>query len=736
MAAGIAAGSVALVLVAVLSVLTAAYFQKQERVQRGLVAEKEEQRNLARQSLYFAHIRVTHEDWQSGQITRVLNTLRQHIPAAGEPDLRGWEWYYLLSLCHREERTLRGHSNGVTSVSAHPHGRWFASGGGDGIVRIWDAESGHVMAELKGHEAEVMSVSWSQDGTKLASGGLDGKLILWDPRSFQKTFLLDCDREVWAVAWSPDGMRLAAGGLSHTSPPPADGLVTIWDVASGRRLHYLKGNDYVWSLAWHPSGRVLVSGGNIPSNLQVWDADTGQLLKTVEAHGEMIRALAWSPDGRRLASATYDQRIRIWNPDSWEMIREIDRAHGGELRTIAWSPDGTALVSGGRDRMVKLWDAQTGALLNVFRGHQGSVSSVCWWPQRGLLLSASGRADGTVKIWDPKSEQAAQAPLGCSPFAWSPDGRQIAVGGQRRSRTGREFSISVLDAATRQPLYQLHYATNATRYPPSCVAWNPDGRRLAVGFAGDLLQVWDLATRKEILTIAGTNDDQRPRSVAWSPDGRLLLTACYDGMARIWNAEARDRVLTFRGHAERPRNPSASEDHADGLSSACWHPDGRRIASKDFGGGVLIWEASTGRILHQLWCADSHSPGQGHQVMFSPRGDLLAAGSGDGAVMVWDVETGREIHVLRGHTTNVRGVSWSPDGRRLASASEDRTIRIWDTRSGQELLVLASPQNQNPSVAWSPDGRRVGTADGVVRIFDASLGYELGAKMTPGSGGD
>jgi len=291
--------------------------------------------------------------------------------------------------------------------------------------------------------------------------------------------------------------------------------------------------------------------------------------------------------------------------------------------------------------------------------------------------------------------------------------------------------LSVLDTATRQTLYQLHQGRDLARYGAASAAWSPDAQRLAVGFWGNLLQVWDLATREAILTVAGTNTTQEVRCVAWSPDGRLLLTTGLDGRARIWNVETKDCILTFHGHAKRPRNPAASEDHAGGLSSACWHPDGHRIASKDFMGGVLVWEASTGRILRQLWCAARHSPGQGHQILFNPRGDLLAVGSGDGAVMVWHAETGREIHLLRGHTSNVRSVSWSPDGRRLASASEDRTVRIWDAQTGQELLVLPSPQNPNPSVVWSPDGRRIGTADAVVRIFDATAGYELGSTMTP-----
>jgi WD40 repeat protein len=439
-------------------------------------------------------------------------------------------------------------------------------------------------------------------------------------------------------------------------------------------------------------------------------------------HDHSICVLSWSPDGRRLASAANDKRIRIWNPDSWEMVVSINAAHGGEPHTVAWSPDGKVLASGGQDRLVKLWDVATGSLLNVLRGHQSPLTSVCWWPQHGLLLS--GGWDGAMTFWGPQSEQTARAPRGSTPLAWSPDGRQAAFG--KSSRDAWRFSVCVASSTTFRVLEQIPYTTNTQGCDPFSVAWSPDTKRLAIGYIGydgansGPLQVWDLQARKEVFVSPDPKQAMEVRSVMWSPDGRLVLAACLDGTARLWNPGTRECVLTFRAH----KIP---------LSSACWHPDGRRIASKDFDGGVLVWEGSTGRILLRLRCA-GFGPGMEHQVLFNPRGDLLAAGSGDGAVMMWDAETGREIHVLRGHTSNVRSVSWSPDGRRLASAGEDRTIRIWDVRSGQELLVLASPWNPHPSVSWSPDGRRIGTADDEVRIYDATVGYELGAGMTPGAG--
>jgi len=680
---------------------------KQTKEVRQLAQEKEHERKLAEENLYFADIRVAYHDWESGQIAGVLDRLRRHIPQASEADLRGWEWYYLLSLCHRDERTLRGHTGAVLAASCDPAGRRFASGSKDHTVRVWDAESGACLSELKGHEADVTCVAWSPDGTRLVSGGYDGTVILWDAEKFQKRFALEGYQEVWSVAWSPDGKRVAVGGRGHL-PEDVEGLITIWDAISGQRLQYLQGNvGIIWSLAWHPAGKLLAAGESYRGRMQIWDADSGQLLRTIQAHDHYLSSLAWKPDGRQLASASADQRIRIWDADTWKPVTTIDPAHNGLAAALAWSEDGKRLVSGGNDGLVRIWNPNTGAPINVLRGHQAPVTSVCWWTGTGRILS--GSKDGTLKIWDPESEQAARTFPASVACAWSPDSRQIAVGTLTLRESGVMSSIKVLDVATWQTLYVLPGATNAS---PRSLAWSPDARRLAAGFSVGV-QVWDLATRQEIWTLP--NAHRGP--VAWSPDGRLLATA--GGVAvRLWNVETKENILSFL-------------EHSNSVASAVWSPDGRWVASKDGMGGVLIWDASTAQVSLKLLCPGGFSAGKQYAVSWSPNGHRLAAASGDGTIMVWDATSGREIHALKGHTSAVRSVQWSPDGRRLVSGAEDRTIRIWDVLSGRELLVLPDSSLTFPMLAWSPSGRMIGVAADSALIFDATIGYELAPTQTP-----
>jgi len=699
-------------------VIAAGWFWQARQTRRfgDMVQEKERQRRQAQENLYFADIRAAYHDWESGQITRMLAELQRHLPTASEPDTRGWEWYYLLSLCYRDEKTLSGHTGAVLAVSCDPKRYRFASGSKDRTVRIWDALSGKTTAELKGHEDAVVCVAWSPDGARIASGGDDGKLILWDAQDFRKLFVLDCEKGVSSLAWSPDGKRVAAGGIGNR-PINREGLVTIWDATSGARLHSLTGDvGYVWSLAWQPAGKLLVSGENYQGRLQVWDADKGELLRTLPGHAHAVAALAWKPDGRQLASASRDQRIRIWNVENWEPVLTLDPAHDGAVTSLAWSDDGKRLISGGNDWLVKSWNPDTGALLNALRGHRASVNAVAWWPGRQRALSAGD--DALLKLWDPNLNQAMRTLEDCACLAWSSDARRVAVAVWDEPAKRGEFQL--LDTATWQPT--LSFPTPKDQFPFS-IALSPEGGRVAVCFIANLagqLKVWDLATRNEILTltnpVADSHGDRGFRTVAWSPDGKSLLTAGADAAARIWNIAAKEPVLTFREHAHL-------------LSSAVWSPDGRRIVSKDWSGVVLIWEAATGRVLHNLRCPAGGIPGKQYDVGWSPQGDRIAAGGSDGAVMVWDAADGRELHTLKGHTSSVRSVQWSPNGRRLVSAAEDRTLRIWDPQIGGELLVLPDRPNRFPMVAWSPDGRRISAVDAAGLIFDATLGYEAEPRL-------
>ena len=697
----------ALASVGLLTLLTAAYLH--QRQQTGLISRLAEEKVLAldtaKESLYLAHIRIAQQQWEKGEIRSMSNLLQQHIPAKDEKDRRGWEWYYLQSLPHSYLHNIVADRKKVHSISSSPDRKLLATGGGEGIVRIWDAENGTKLAELKGHEKTIYSVAWSPDGRFLASGGNDGKTIIWKTGSFEKLFTLDCEQVAYSVSWSPDGKRIAVGGLGNL-PADQDGLITLWNPETGERLRYLAtGLGRTWSLAWHPSRNLLAAGENYLGGLLIWDVDVEATPKKINAHDHYISSLAWSPDGAALATASVDQRIRIWNPDTWT-FRTIASAHRGACHALEWTEDSRSLISGGADGVIKIWEAETGALNNVIRGHQEMVLTVKSWKLGTQVIS--GSADGTLRVWKSRIRQESHSIEGMRPVAWSPDGRRFANAiAPREQARGR---LQIVEASTLNPLFWIEHPVKS---PPFSMAWSPDGKQLAaVFFTANSLHVWDLDSRRETLLRSNVHSTYT-RCVAWSPDSTRLVTTGDDGDGVIiWDVKTNIPLVTFRKHAVR-------------IGTAVWNRAGTRIASRDFDGNVYIWDSTTGAVQHHLkplesrWGSDTP-----YGVCWAPDDNSLAAVNFDGSISVWNTINGTLARKLIGHSSVARSVDWSPDGRRLASGAEDRTARIWDPVTGLEMLVLSAAENRFPSVSWSPSGKTLAVSHSETLLFDASRAYE------------
>jgi WD40 repeat protein len=456
---------------------------------------------------------------------------------------------------------------------------------------------------------------------------------------------------------------------------------------------YLTGHrEQAISVAWSPDGRHLASGSGDLGAIIIWDSQSGEQVASLTSHTFETNTVAWSPDGGRLAFDSRGDTVTIWDSQNRKQVATLT-GHTNSVNSVAWSPDGSRLASGAGDGVIIIWNSQSGEQAITLTGHIFEVNSVAWSPDGHHL--ASGAGDETIIIWDSQSGKQVAALTGhtdaVTSVAWSPDGSRLVSGSE-------DGSIIIWDSQSGKQVATLTDHTDAV----TSVAWSPDGEWLASGSHDETVIIWSSRSGKQVATF--TDHTGWVNSVAWSPDSRHLASGSAGGAIMIWDSQSKERAAILTGHT-------------DAVTSVAWSPDGNWLASGSQDETILIWDSQSGEQVaslagHTDWVSS---------VAWSPDGRHLASGSVDGNIIIWDSQSEEQAATLTGHTDAVTSVAWSPNGSRLASGSRDGSIIIWDSRSGKRITTITGHTDAVTSVAWSPHGSRLasGLENGNIIIWDS-----------------
>ncbi|OOF94051.1 hypothetical protein ASPCADRAFT_208654 [Aspergillus carbonarius ITEM 5010] len=460
----------------------------------------------------------------------------------------------------------------------------------------------------------------------------------------------------------------------------------------------------VRSVAFSPDGRWLASGAN-DRTIKLWDVSTSTLQQTLEGHNGNVESIAFSPNGRQIASGSTDNTVKIW--DLLTSTHQTLEGHEKRVRSIAFSADGRWLASGSDDRTVKLWDLTTNSQ-QTLKGHWTYVGSVAFSADGRWL--ASGSDDKTLIIWDPVRggiHKTFEESNFVESVAFAPDGRLASGAG----------AIQIWDPATG--------TVQQTLGNPNDRAWSlafsPDGTLLASSHLLDrTIRLWDLATGTLQRILRG--HPWSAQCVAFSPDGRRLASCSAGNIIKLWDLDTmfcdslsndtqltpHDLDRTFKGHKTY-------------ICSLTFSRDGRRMVSGSYDTTVRIWGFDTdpnGLVTSSLQRIIEVNSVVIATVV-SPDGQWLASTSEDKTIRIWNAETGSLRRTIEDYRCIIRALAISGDGQWLASGDVDHTIRLWDPTTGALLHRIDTP-TYSPEVAFCGDGVHLQTTLG---LYDLPPAY-------------
>ena len=596
---------------------------------------------------------------------------------------------------------------GIVFALYHPTGDRFATADANGDISLWQISDYQRVAIFQGHTNWTRALAFSADGTILASSSEDCTLRFWDPQTGEQIAILGPHTHpLRGMNFSRDGQKFAVSS--------DDCQIRIYDLpklladvstpmVEGHCLQLLEGHtNWVFTVTYSPDESRLASA-SADGTVRIWELSTGICLQVLTHEHWVIRTL-FSPDGRYLIVSGMSSAIYIWDTISGQLMQTLT-GHLDWVWSIDLSSDGNTLISAGEDRTIRTWDLRTGVCNKVFLAHQDRIWTISLAPDGRHLVS--GSEDRTIEIWDLQLGKCVKTINGygnwIKSIALIPQQEWLASG--HRDCQIRLWSL--------QHLTCIHTLVGHTDAVQTIVV-SPDGRYLASSSLDRTIRIWDLQSLTCTHTLLQNrgSDDLRVKgscSLVFSPDSRQLISGNDRACLQIWDiATGIDRTLS--AHPNRIQSVAICQVHYL-IATACEHK-------------IRIWDLHTGKCLHTIIA--HYLPAI--CLAFSPDGRYLASGSMDKTVKIWDTSSWECLQILTGHQSLTITVAFSPTpittgnstDYQLIVGSGDRLIKRWNITTGECLQTYTGHTNWVWSIAYTPCGSRIVSAgeDETIKIWN------------------
>ncbi len=639
-----------------------------------------------------------------------------------------------------------GHTAQLYSAVFSVDGKWVLTASEDKTAKIWDVQSGLLLANLQGHTAAVLDASFSSDGNAILTLSADGTVKVWNTHtgSILYTINADDDHMIQSAAFSPDGKKILTTSI--------DGTASIFNTGTGKLLVTCIGHTGILMKGGFSSDGKYVLTCGYDSTARIWNADNGQMVSVLKGHKNRISDVMMSEDGKKVVTASQDSTARIWDVVSGKPLFVLK---GKDIVQFArFNSKGTQIITTSFDNLSKIWDVATGKLVYTLDGKDGYIYSATFSPDgkkaitghdhvavmwdlttgksiRDVMVNAgvttinfskdgsrfvTGSDGATTEVWDTESGKPLVLldghTFGISSEHFSPDGKSILT-------SGEDAMARIWDMKTGQLKFTLkgHFA------PLLYAEYSPDGKKVATASLDSSVKVWDANTGKLLKSIDAHKGPVT--QTKFSPDGNILATASDDKTVKLWNTKTWELLRTLKGH-------KAS------VSYIGFSPDNRLLVSFSSGAAehtVRLWDAATGNMKATIERVAQNLT----SIAFSPDSKKLVLVQTEAGRLIkkqawipqnpkiWDIASGNFTMVCRGNTDDIEFATFSPDGKKMLAATMSGIIYIWETNSGKLLNTVIGHTSMVEYVEFSADGRQFISAadDNTAKVWDTETGKLL-----------